>query len=148
MAQQAVAEDPDFASAQIWLAWCLFRTGAAPEDVQAAASRAKDLAPGVMDWERYWIEGSYYRFLGDDDQAIAAYRALLDVAPDHYWGVNNIGGILGGRAAMPFIMRLAELRPRDPRAAAMAVSVLTGVGEPERARPYADRVVSSFNETG
>ena len=93
LAQEAVAVDPEFASAQIWLAWALFRTGADKREYLPVAQHAVDLSREVDDIERFWISASYHSLAGDDEEAVGAHEALLQLKPDHYWALNNIQGL-------------------------------------------------------
>ncbi len=114
---QALMEDPRFASAHVYLAHCYSNVG---HGKQAAShyQRAFELADAVTEQERFFIRGSYYqRYLEDPDKAIQAYRALLALHPDHYWGVQNLGGLLEEKGreldALTYRVRRAELRPFD-----------------------------------
>jgi hypothetical protein len=74
------------------------------------------LSSGVTSRERLFILGSYYsRYLHDDAQALAAYRALVELYPDDYWGLNNLFGVtnrLGLDAeTYPAMERIVALRP-------------------------------------
>jgi tetratricopeptide (TPR) repeat protein len=131
--EQAVSIDPQFASAHIYLAWCYSNLGenarAAPHFQQAFA-----LADTTTDRERYFILGSYYQgYSKERDKAIEAYKALVSLYPDDYWGNSNLAWLLesagededGVPYAQPYILRRAELRPTriaDNFLAAMAVA--------------------------
>lgn len=114
--EQAVSEDPQFASAHIYLAHCYSNL---QKDEQAAPhyQQAFALANTTTDRERYFILGSYYqRFANEPAKAIEAYKILVSLYPDDYWGNNNLAGLLGGKeseAALPYVVRRADLRPTD-----------------------------------
>lgn len=151
LARRAVAEDPQFAAAQIWLAWSLRNNGHPPHVYRPIAERAMALAAHTTDWERFWVLGSYYSLLGDDRSAEGAYLALLQLRPDHYWGVNNLRDIYFRQnrpsEALPYVVKAADLRPNDPRAnynAAYQLSYLTK--DYARARPYAARVAAASTQ--
>ena len=148
LARQAVAEDPGFAAAQIWLAWSLRNTDHPHEVYRPIAEEAMRLSTHTTDWERFWVLGSYYSLLGDDRSAEGAYLALLQLRPDHYWGVSNLSNIYFRQnrpsEALPYIVRAADLRPNDTRAnynAAYQLSTLTK--DFERAQRYAVRVAAA-----
>lgn len=115
---RAVQEDPEFASAHILLAHALANLGrddaAAPHFVKAF-----ELADRTVDHERYFILGSYYqRYEQDYEQAWIAYKALLEINPDHYWGNNNLGllyyrDMRQPHLALPYMVARARLRPND-----------------------------------
>ena len=54
MYQEAVLEDPEFATAHIMQAWAIQNSGGAYDDILAAAERAVALAEGVAAAEEYW----------------------------------------------------------------------------------------------
>lgn len=144
MAKQAVAADPDFASAHIWVAWALRNTSRPLAEQRSFAERAVQLSETVEDWERPWILGSYWDLMGQQDKAAAAYEALVRLRPDDYWAASNLWLIYlaqgRSREAVPYVVRGAELRPRDVASNWEAAQVLLDVtGDFDRARPYADR---------
>jgi DNA-binding winged helix-turn-helix (wHTH) protein/tetratricopeptide (TPR) repeat protein len=145
LARRAIAADPAFASAHIWLAWTLNRTLAEDASIRGAAERARALADTVTDWERYWILGSYWHLLDSDESAIAMYEALVRLRPDHYWGTSNLLGLYAkaGRAqeGLEYARRLAQLRPNDVGANQQAAEfALTVTADPEAAQPFFMRV--------
>ena len=141
---EAVQADPSFASAHIYLAHSYANMGkvkeAAPHFQQAFA-----LADTTTDRERYFILGSYYqRFAKDRDKAVEAYKVLLSLYPDDYWGNSNLAGLMGGfrsEAALPYIVRRAELRPTDIGDNWMASQALAIADEdPARSEYFASRL--------
>ena len=88
--EQALAEDPNFASAHILLAHCYSNFD---KDREAAPhyQKAFELADITTDRERYFILGSYYqRYHRDRDKAMQSYEALVNLYPDHFFGVHNL----------------------------------------------------------
>ena len=84
--KEAIAEDPEFASAYIWYAWALRNTRtvparAAPQDHIPYAERAFELADTTSELEKHWIRGSYHETVGEFDEAVAAYEVLLRLDP-------------------------------------------------------------------
>ena len=139
--KQAVEEDPQFASAFIHLAWTVFNQGRPPEDYRPYAQRSYQLAETTGERERYFILGSYHRMNGENEEAIAAYQALLRLYPDHFWGLNNLAHLLwveGRQAeAVPYQVRRADMRPNDFFAVIEAAQALSA--NLSQARPYVER---------
>lgn len=145
LARQTVAEDPDFATAQIWLAWCLRRTGAPADEYVAVAERATLLARDADPAERLWIEGSAHDMAGRPIEAEQAYRALLQIEPDHYWAANNMSSVFllqNRRSELLALQRQrADRYPTDPAANLAAANALVVIeGDFASARVYAERV--------
>jgi len=115
--EQALAVDPDFASAHIYLAHC-YSNLSEPEKASPHYQRAFQSAGTTSDPERYFILASYYeRFAEDYEKAIQSYEVLVRLYPDHYWAVNNLALTLDqvgrSREAVPYFVARAELRPND-----------------------------------
>ena len=113
--KQAVAEDPEFASAHIHLAWAIFGQGRPKEEFLPAAEAAFRLSDRTTERERYFIRGSYYELLDQKKKAVAAYEALVSIHPDHFWSTNNLtrhyGDLGRDTEAVRFAVRTADLRP-------------------------------------
>jgi tetratricopeptide (TPR) repeat protein len=113
--RQALAEDPDFASAHIYLAFAL-KNQSNPE-WKEQAERALALAPSVGDRERYFILGSYESLNGQEERARAAFEALIRLYPDHFFGLRNLVNLyrqLGRiQEAGELQGELADMRPND-----------------------------------
>jgi len=107
---QAIKEDPEFASAYVYLSWAT-----QPPESLRHSERAWQLSEHVSKRERLFIQGSYYGQRGETDKAIAAYEALVVLDPDNYWAVNNLAWAFARRSesarALPYFVRRAELRP-------------------------------------
>jgi DNA-binding winged helix-turn-helix (wHTH) protein/tetratricopeptide (TPR) repeat protein len=143
MFNRAVQEDPEFASAHVYLAHCYSNAGKNKE-ARAHFEKAFELADKTTDRERYFILGSYYSFKGDSARAIDAYQVLLQLYPDDFWGVNNLAFELTAAKrpddALPYIIRRAELRPNDLDSNYVAWDVLSEKGiDPERAQIFLER---------
>jgi tetratricopeptide (TPR) repeat protein len=141
---RSVAEDPEFVTAHIYLAHCYSNlrrhNEAAPHYQQAFA-----LADRTTEQERHFILGSYYhRVLKDYEKAIASFEALLQIEPDHYWGVNNLANDLSrtGRyqESVRYSLRRAELRPNSDINNLWAAKSLAVIAQDlDAAKPYAAR---------
>jgi serine/threonine-protein kinase len=118
LARDAVAADETFAAAHVWLAWSMRNNLMEPAEYVPVAEKAVALSASAMDWERQWILGSYFEMAGDDDRAEAAYRTLVQLRPDHFWGLNNLVRLYQRRnqpsSAVAYAARLADLRPSNP----------------------------------
>lgn len=113
----ALAADPHFASADIWLAWTRLNLRKPADDYLAPAQRAVDLAQSVSLHEREWIAGSYYMMTGQDERAIGEYEALLRRYPDDTWAFYNLRRLYGDngvtRDSLDLEARVADARPDD-----------------------------------
>jgi DNA-binding winged helix-turn-helix (wHTH) protein/tetratricopeptide (TPR) repeat protein len=142
--EQAIREDPQFASAHIYLAHCYSNVG---KDAQAAPhyEKAFALADTTADWERYFILGSYYgRFMRDATKELRNYEILVRLFPDHYWGTIKLVAAYRGmgmaKQAIPYAVRHADMRPNSFLANYWAArSLVEGGDNPALARPYALR---------
>jgi serine/threonine protein kinase/tetratricopeptide (TPR) repeat protein len=138
--EEALAEDPNFASAHILLAWCYSNIGkwslAGPH-----FQKAFELAGTVSERERLFILASYYgRFKGDHEKELQAYEALARLYPDDYWGTGNLQSLYlkTGRLseAAEIAARRANLRPTDFGMNLDAWQSLSLVGRDAEARPF------------
>ena len=139
--EQALAEDPQFASAHVYLAHCYSNIGkneeAAPHYQQAFA-----LAGTATARERYFIQGSYYeRFLMDKEKAAQEYELLLRFYPDDFWGTNNLAHVYWwlGRydESHALDVRKSDLRPNFfPDSVIAAIVILERDKSLAQAKPY------------
>ena len=142
--RQAVAEDPEFASAHLWLAWAPENQSKPAEEYLPHAERALELSEVTSERERYFILASYHEMKDQTEQAMAAYQALISLYPDHYWATNNLAEANDelGRIpeAMKYFARSADLRPQS-----FSDNGLTGLylattgGDLVAAEPYMER---------
>jgi eukaryotic-like serine/threonine-protein kinase len=89
--EEAVAEDPEFASAHRKIGTILGNFGIRPSDRRAAITRAWELRDRLPDRERLYAIGTYHSSVtGDDAAAADAYRAVLDRHPDDAVAINNL----------------------------------------------------------
>jgi len=132
--QQAIVEEPGFASAEILLAHCLRNMQRSPQEYLTHARRAADVAEQTSDRERYFILGSFTEMAGEDEKAIAHYKALVRLYPDDFWGWNNLRNIYGrtGRQveSSQLSIDLVALRPTDFRVSVSAAMAALSVGRP------------------
>ncbi len=113
--KQAVAIDPEFASAHIFLAFAITNQDKPADEYIKHAERAFQLAGTTSERERYFIQGSYYLMKGERDRTMHAYEALLNLYPDHLWANSNLASLhyLAGedQRSILYRLRLAEVRP-------------------------------------
>jgi DNA-binding winged helix-turn-helix (wHTH) protein/tetratricopeptide (TPR) repeat protein len=144
--KQALVEDPNFASAHLLLGYTFANQGKDGE-AKPEFQRAFDLASFTPDRERFFILGSYYESVEKNvPKAVDAYKALLQLYPDHYWAANNLAEIYFGDGrwddSWRLSVHLADLRPDNAyrnRAAACGKFLSK---DPNGARPYLDRARS------
>ena len=140
--REAIAEDPEFASAHNMLGWSVFYQDRPREEYLPHFKRAVDLSESTTERDRLFIEGVYYSHTGEHDKAAAKYEALLDLHPDHYYAANNLEWAyrrLGRESATEVLVRQADLRPNDPHLQMRAAILLIRAGQPERANVYLER---------
>ena len=140
--RQAVAEDPSFASAYIYLACAIANQKRPVEEFRSYAETAFRLSEATTERERYFIRGSYYSILGQIEKAMAAFEALLSLYPDDFWGSMSLADLYYGegrfRDAAELGVRRADLRPWDFRANETAASDLAPLDR-VRSRLYVER---------
>lgn len=166
--KQAIAEDPNFASAYLLAAYALFNQGKPSREYMPYLKRALSLSGQTSEPERYFIEASYYdisyhmsyhsRPSRDSaasqalaDRAIATYHALLRIDPTHFWATNNLFNLYRWdpekeQESVDLAVRLAKLCPnsfaRNWRAGYWAA--VFG-GNPALASPYFDRAKKLYS---
>ena len=115
--RDAIRLDPSFSSAYIMLAHSLHNQLRPADEYVPVALRALQQSDTLPSREKYFIIGSYYGLIGENDKAIAAYEALVREHPTDYWGVNNLMNRYREsgryRDEIPLIPRYAALRPND-----------------------------------
>ena len=150
--RQAVAEDPDFASGYMHLAHAIRNQGRPATEYLPPAERAAALADRVTERERYFILGSYHNMLSQDEQAVTAYEALLELYPDHYWATGNLANtysVLGRtKERARWFARRADLRPNDLLHNHTAADALLRVGDVEAAKVYIMRAEALASAEG
>lgn len=141
--KEALAEDADFASAHLLLAWTYQDSGS---EAQAwpEFQRALDLSGSVSERERLFIVGSYNEVKGDMPRAIDAYEALFQLYPDHVWGANSLLLLyhLAGRwdDEGRLSVEAADLHPENLPENIEAACVKCLQKDMKAARAYMDRV--------
>ena len=159
LARQAVAEDPEFATGWIQLAWAVVgaaggntvgalraeRFRGVREEIRPFLVRAYGLANGTPEWERCWILGSYYSLSLDPERAIPFYEYLLRLRPDHPWAAGNLAAaflVLDRRDQLLRVQRI--LADQRPNAILLNYDAATRIVDQTRdlraAQPYLERI--------
>lgn len=139
----ALAVDPRFPSANIWLAWTCLNLARRAEDCLPFAQRAMDLAPSVSPLEREWIAGSFYMMTGHREAAIREYETLFRRSPDDVWVQTNLlrlytdGDI---SQQIDFVARVAAAQPQSLAAQENAALLFLEFRGVDAARPYVDHL--------
>ena len=142
--QQAVKDDPNFASAYLLLGYTYSNLG---KDKQAEPffKKAYELAGAAPDRERQFIRCTQLDRSGAERaKVIEAYEKLVRLYPDHFWATNNLSNLYGdaGKPALAADMmaRRAELRPNNFLINYMAFRTLKTWGNDRpRAEIYRER---------
>jgi tetratricopeptide (TPR) repeat protein len=91
--EEAVAEDPEFAMAWRKLGVSLNNRQEQRARQVEALMQAHEFRDRLTERERYMTIATYHQMVtGDIDQSITAYENLLEVYPDYYAALNNLGG--------------------------------------------------------
>ncbi|MDQ3069005.1 MAG: serine/threonine-protein kinase [Acidobacteriota bacterium] len=140
--ESAVAKDPGFASAHIWLAWARLNL-LQREQALHSAERAVALVTRASDRERHFILGSDLMLRGQLEAAASQFEALLAVHPDDHWGQDKLlqvyerlGRIAEARA---LALEFAATRPHDAVSQIHAARDLVLAEGIDAARPYVSR---------
>jgi tetratricopeptide (TPR) repeat protein len=156
--REAVADDPDFAPPHTHLAWALRSQLRPAEEYLPHAERALQLSARATVTERYFIRGSFLELrsgvtgaMADVEAALAQYRALLELDPDHFWALQNASLLLQnlgrGQEALELALRSLRARPNDVSALSRVAEELVAVtGDLDEARPYVERAHALLNE--
>lgn len=83
---------------------------------------------------------------GENREAIAQYRAVLQQAPDHPVALNNLAWLLnqqGDPEALPLAERALKLRPEDPNILDTLGWIHLSRGKPDQARDFLARAVAA-----
>jgi tetratricopeptide (TPR) repeat protein len=151
--RRATEADPDFASAWLLLAQTLRGQMRPATETLAVAERALTAATGSTPIERCFIEGVVHRFRADahsgrtaDLEASAqSFEALLRLAPDHYWGLLELGPIYRRLQrhddADRIALQAATARPHSIKLGIERVRVLVGRRDPS-AGPLASQLLA------
>lgn len=149
----ALAEDPAFAVAHMWMAYALRNDGHSEDEWIPHVEEAVRLSEHVSEPERLVILAKAQSIRGNAAAAIPLYEALLRLDPDQYWGTNNLLGqyFKLGRfdERVRLLARLAALRPQDPGIRAdLAYSLANHRFDFQKAETYCTQARTLFRKQG
>jgi Protein kinase domain len=123
LAREALAEDSQFASAHLWLAWALLNLHKSEAEVDAHLGQAIAYSGSATDRERQFILASEKTIHGQYEEAIPLYRRMLVSYPNDFWSRNNlvIDLLRTGRPDLTERYQMSDLRPKDLSAAVLAM---------------------------
>lgn len=144
--RQAVAEDPDFASGQIQLAYTIRNQDRPQEEYLPYAQQAVELVETITDPERFFVLGGFHAMLGESEKAIQNFEALLRLDPVHFWALRNLADVRWDRGQgdqmIPYWVKAAELQPNDFTTNGEAGWILWAIGgRLDEAEPYVQRAL-------
>jgi hypothetical protein len=115
LARDAIAEDPQFASAHLWLAWALHNLRKSEPEMDRELDLALRYSGTATDRERQFILASEKTIHGEHEEAVGLYRRMLVSYPDDFWARNNlIEGLLKlGQEVATERYGLSDARPTD-----------------------------------
>ncbi len=144
---QAIAEDPEFAIANVLLSHALENLRLPPSEYVPPAERARALlTDAATDYERYFVLGRYHSVRHDWEAAAAAYGTLLELRPDDYWAAHKLRTVLelqGRTPPLQLLESVARARPLSVRAHTDLALGSYRAGLDDRAMEYAARAVSA-----
>jgi tetratricopeptide (TPR) repeat protein len=147
--QRAIKLDPDFALAYTWLGWCHLNT---PPYDNTEFARGDQLAQAYSPEERLWARGSHLYGLRDHQAAHAAFWALLQLDPLHFWALSNLDYYLHDDLreyewVISFWEQQAAARPNHLRTVyRTATALLNFEAHAGRAWPYFDRFLEATKD--
>lgn len=154
--RRAVQMDPQFASAQVLLAWAIHnQRPSAEQEFLPFAERAMALADTTSERESFFIRGSYFTLSGQHRKAIPYYEAIVTRYPeDAPWASANL--VWSYREARQYTQAtilsraLVRMRPNDPAAYSHAAAscFCPPVEDPGDARSFLDRAIELVRQRG
>lgn len=115
-----------------------------PAEARAVAERWLKAHPDDVGMRLYLGESHLKR--GEDKEAIAQYRAILEKAPDHLVALNNLAWLLGKQGdagALAMAERAHRLRPEDPRILDTLGWIHLQAGRARQARDFLAKAVAA-----
>lgn len=151
--EQAVREDPTFASAHLRLGLTYLNLGRR-DDGTAHLQLAFELANSVTERERLRIIGKYYaRVLNDQQSAIKAFETLLQLYPNDGGAESSLVDLYSEQNhlddALTVTLYFADMNPGNLSANVDAVEA-KGISEQDwsGAQPYLDRATALLAQEG
>ncbi len=148
--REAVEEDPEFASAHLYLFWSLFNQGNDTDEARHFLEQALRHSASASEREHYFIEGTYHDFIGRDQrEACKSYKTLAELFPDHFFAAVNTAHVCGWRLGRRKDLVRYSVQAADQRQGWVvpAGAALTRLeGDFDRARPYVMRARELISE--
>jgi len=150
--RQAIAEDPEFASAYVGLAWTLvtsrmYGAGAKIWRDSALALNQKALSIDPELDEAHFLQSRFYSEDEDWEKAKKGYEKVLQLNPNDNHAMIELGTILVDENQMERGMELImdgimlELNQKDPHVYYFLGDVYVQIGEPENAKKFFNQVL-------
>jgi tetratricopeptide (TPR) repeat protein len=149
--QEAIALDTAFAMAWRKLGIAYANTDAPYAKVLEAQTRAYQHRDRLTDIEKYLTAGSYHMDITEDlGQAEQAYRNALEVQPDNYVALNNIGIVYMGKRdfqrAAEVTGKTLALGPNQFIPYGNLIEVLIALGQVDSAAVVAETMSGAIGE--
>lgn len=149
--EEAIHIDTTFAMAYRRLALSMNNGGLQPARVQALIQKGFDHRGRLSDMERLTLEAAYYAAGPQQDhaKAIAAYEAAIEIAPDNFTALNNLGfqyiSVRNFTKAESLYVRALAIDSLRNTGLSGMVDVLAGLGrlrEADQAAVRAERILT------
>ena len=142
-AREAIAEDPKFAMAHLWLAYMLYKQHKGRPSWLPELEQAVALGDSISNRERLFLLAVQEDLNRNYEKAVLAYRRMLDSYPDDFMARDNLIGVLNGQnRTSEFIQenfRAADLRPTEWSLQYTGIVSAMVFGELDQARKFRDR---------
>jgi serine/threonine protein kinase/Tfp pilus assembly protein PilF len=112
--EKAVAIDPEFAMAYRAMA-AVHRNYRDFPEARKYLDKALEFSDRLPDRDRYLIEGDSYSIDNNFEKALEAYSKLLELYPDDYTGLNNVGVLYAARDDWDNAIKYYELAHKSEK---------------------------------
>jgi serine/threonine-protein kinase len=138
LVEQAIADDPTFAIAHAWRAWCLQVLGNHSDAVNAV-SRATTLRASASVSERLFIDALHADLNGRTADAVSRYEGVLQIDADCFWAIQRLIVLSPPDPSRwnALLTRAADDKPSDYALNRYAAIGLMSAGDVAAARRYA-----------
>jgi serine/threonine protein kinase/Flp pilus assembly protein TadD len=150
--EKAVAIDPQFAMAYLWLGlnhWYFGRM----KECRINLQKAFDLRERVSERDKYFIEAEYYAYTSEKtwDKAIDAYTRLLTLYPLDFSCSEELGGIYARMEEWDKVIETLEVPRKYKYDSAITYQGLawsfTSKGQPDKAREVLEDYLNTIGES-
>jgi tetratricopeptide (TPR) repeat protein len=112
--EKAVAIDPEFAMAYRAMS-AVYRNYRDYPEARKYIDKALEFSDRLPDRDRYLIEGDSYSIDDNFEKAFEAYSKLLEIYPDDYTGLNNVGVLYAARDDWDNAIKYYELAHKSEK---------------------------------